>query len=131
MDQKGLIKFLSFWIANAIVLLFVSAVFGNNVVLGNDKLSSSMAAVLSAFVLTSLGHFVPNLVEKLDFKIKNEYAWQGVYLVGNVIIIWIVKRFAQLTGFGVANNFYVIIIAAIVTLVHWAIFKGLGSVYKK
>lgn len=119
MDQRKLIKFLGLWIASSIILLIASVIFGSNVVLGNDKLSVSLAAVLSGFIISGLTHLVPKAVEKFDYKVKKDNIWLVIFFAANVIIIWLIKRFALVTGLGISNNLYVVLIAAAVALVHW------------
>jgi len=131
MDQQKLIRFLSLWIVSSIVLLVASALLSNNIVLGNDRLSKSTAGVISGFILTLIAHFVPKAVEKIDFKVKNEYAWQGVFLVANVIILWVIKRFALISGLGISNIFYVFILGVAITLAQWKALKVLKFLMSK
>lgn len=131
LGQQKLIKFLSLWIANSVVLNIASLVFRNSVVLGNDKLTKSMASVLSGLILTGLAYFVPKVVEKFEFKVKNDYSWQGIFFVANVIIIWAIKRLAIWTGLGVTNILYVIIVAAVLTLVQWKVIRLLRFLMPK
>lgn len=131
MDQKKLINFLIFWLVSAVVLLVASAVFRDNVVLGNDKVSASMAAVLSGFLLTVLSYVIPLAVDKADFKIKNQYALGAIYFGAYVILIWLIKRFALVSGLGISNNLFVLILALVLTLVGWQGDKILKTFWKK
>lgn len=129
MDKK-LVNFLSFWVGNSVVLLISSAVFGSNVVLGNDKLSSPLAAVISGLILTALLFLVPPAVEKGGYKVKNENWWPGIFLVVNVVFLWIIKRLAIVSGVGVTSIFWVIILAIFVTAVELAVAKTTGAMEK-
>lgn len=131
MDQKKLVNFLIFWIVSAVVILLASAVFRDNVVLGNDKVSASMAAVLSGFLLTVLSYVIPLAVDKADFKIKNQYTLGAIYFGAYVILIWLIKRFALVSGLGISNNLFVLILALVLTLVGWQGDKILKTFWKK
>lgn len=131
MDQKKLINFLALWVANTIIVLLFDAIFGNNIVLGNNKVSPSMAAVLAGFILSGVAYFLPGKIEKAELKIKNIYALLGVYFVAYAVVIWIIKRFALLTGLGIANNLYLLILALVVTVVGWQLETRLKAILKK
>lgn len=131
MNQEKLIRFLSLWIANSVVLNIATLIFKNNIVLGTNQISKSMAAVLSGLALTALSYAVPKLVAKVEFKMKSEYYWQGIFLVANAIVIWVIKRFALITGLGISNNLYVLLLAAILTVVQWKVLKTLSFLMSK
>ena len=139
MDQKKLVNFLAFWVASTIVILISAVLFGNNVVLGNDKLSPSIAAIIAGFVLTGLNFLIPDMVKKggLDknlqslsksagLKIKDEYLWAVIFFVANTVIIWLVKRFAMITGVGISSIVWVIVVAILLTVVQWGVGKTTG-----
>lgn len=146
MDQKKLVEILAFWVVNAAVLLISSFIFANNVVLGNDKVSAPMAAVISGAIITAFGYLVPPVVKKSGYKqslqsssgysqiaglkIKNENTWGGIYFVANAAVVWVVKRFALLLGLGVASIFYVILVAILLTGAQWAAARATGAMRK-
>src|SRR4030042_2421455 len=143
MDQKKLVNFLAFWVASTIVILISAVLFGNNVVLGNDKLSPSIAAIIAGFVLTGLNFLIPDMVKKggLDrnlqslsksagLKIKDEYLWAVIFFVANTVIIWLVKRFAIITGVGISSIVWVIVVAILLTVVQWGVGKTIGMMKK-
>ena len=126
MDQKKLFQFLSFWVVDVVVLLVASLIFKNNVVLGNDKVSTALAAVVCGFIITVL----ITLVKKSDFKVKNENLWAVIYFVVNALGIWVLKRFALMIGLGVSNLFFVAILALILTVAQWGAALANGSMKK-
>lgn len=130
MDQKKLVEILAFWVANTIALLVASYVFGRNVELGNDKLSMPVAAVLSGLIITGAGYLVPPIIEKIGYKVKNENIWGGIYFVANVLVVWVIKRFALVLGLGVASIFYVLLVAVLLTAAQWGAAYATGAVKK-
>lgn len=127
MDQKKVIEVLGFWVVNAIVLLLASLIFRDNIVLGNDKVSTPMAAVLAGLVITGLTYLVRPIVAKSGLKVKGEYNWGIVYLVANTLIVWVIKRLALVLGLGVANIFFTLILAVLLTVGQWAVAKVTGA----
>lgn len=135
--MNKLVGFFGIWVAYSVVLLLASAVFGDNVVLGNDKISGPMAAVVSALILNVAGYGVMPAVERIGLKrnlklpkVGEQQFWTVTYLVANFIFVWVIKRFAQVTGFGVSNLLYVLILAIVLTVVGWGVAKATGMMAK-
>ena len=129
-----IIEFLSIWVANIVIILILSALFGANIVLGTANLSAPLALVISGFILTVVAFIVPVAVDKTGFSktlSKNEYAWAGIYLVIYFVAVWAVKRFAELTGLGVSSLLYVLILAVALTLGGWGVAKAVGMMNDK
>lgn len=131
MDQGKVIKFLIYWIVNSAILIFTSAIFVNNVVLGNDKLPGSLAGVLSGLILTGLYYFIPVGVRKIDYKVKDENHLTIILFVASVVVIWIIKRLAIITGLGISNNLFVLLVAVFVTFGIWGTNKVIRRVSGK
>lgn len=131
MSNEKLIHFFSAWLANSITLLLIAAIFTGNVVLGNDKVSASMAAVLTGFIITVLSWLIEPGVKRSGYTIKNRQAWTFIYLAANLIIVWLIKRFALLFGLGVSGLLYVGVVGIILTLVQWSVWANIPKVVKK
>ena len=127
MDQKKAVNFLSFWVANTVVLLLGPVVLRNNVVLGNDKFSAPLAAIISGFILTIVIYLVPQAVKKSGYKIKNENIWPAIFFVANAVIIWVIKRLAIVTALGISSILWVLVLALVVTLVELGVVKITGA----
>lgn len=131
MDQKKLVEYLAFWVVNSVVLLVSSFIFSGNVVLGNDKLSMPLAALVCGLIITVFGYLVPPAVVKTGYKVKDEKVWGAIYFASNVIIVWIIKRFALLLGFGVASILYVLLVGVLLTAAQWGTAIATGATKKK
>ena len=140
-----LVSFLGFWVANAVAFLVLSMILPGNVVLGNDKITAPMAAVLSGLILTIIQFLVPPALEKSGFleglrsssavqiaglRIKNQNAWPAIYLVVNFVGIWVIKRLAQVTGLGISSFLFVLIVAIVVTAAGWGVAQLTGQMPK-
>lgn len=131
MDQKKIIAFLGSWVANSVVFLIFASILSGNVVLGNDKVSSPMAAVLAGLLLSFVQFLVPSAVARSGYKVKNQNAWAAIFLAFNFLGIWVIKRFALTTGLGVSNLAYVLVLAVVVTVFGWGVSQLTGSMSKK
>ena len=140
MEVKKLVEFFSFWVANTVGLLILYFVFKGNVVLGNDKVSVSMAALLTGFVFTVLGAFVDPLVRKSGLiesikstikasglKLKEDAVWGLIYLAANIVIVWVLKRFALTIGLGISNILFTLVVAVGLTAAQWIAAMATGA----
>lgn len=131
MNQKMLVNFLAFWVANSVALLVLAMILPGNVVLGNDKITVPMAAVLAGLILTVVQSMVPSAAEKSGLATKNQNRRPAIYLAVNFVIIWIIKRLAEVTGVGISSILFVLVAAAIVTVAGWGVGQLTGAWAKK
>ena len=127
MDQKKAVSFLTFWVVNTVVLLLANAIFGSNVAVGNQSISTGLSAIFAGLVLTALIPLAPKAVEQTGFKIKNQNVWPVIFLSLNIVTLWILKRLAVVTGLGIASILWVIILAIVITFVELAVAKTTGA----
>lgn len=126
-----MVQFLGFWVANTIVLLVFSFIFKNSVVLGNATISKPVAAIFSGLILSLLTYLVMPAVKMSGLKIKGDLNIALVFLIANFIFIWIIKRLANITGLGVANLGFVLLLAIVAYVVQWQAAKYTGAMPKK
>lgn len=105
-------------------------VFSTNVVLGNANVSMPMAAVISGLIITGFGYVVPIVVAKSGVKVKNDSSWAGIFWAGNVVIVWVLKRFALILGLGVSSLLYVALLGVILTVAQFAAARATGAMGK-
>ncbi|KKP93947.1 MAG: hypothetical protein UR98_C0001G0032 [Parcubacteria group bacterium GW2011_GWA1_36_12] len=133
MDQKNLIKLLGFWISNTIVLSIFSALYVGGVVLGNASISKPVATIINALILAIVVYLVPSIVKKLDLKIKisAEKVQAADYFLVNFVVLWILKRLADITGLGISSILNVLIVAIVLALIQVGVQKYLSKTIKK
>ena len=133
MDQKNLIKLLGFWISNTIVLSIFSALYVGGVVLGNASISKPVATIINALILAIVVYLVPSIVKKLDLKIKisDEKILAIDYFVVNLVVLWVLKRLADITGLGISSILNVLIVAIVLALIQVGVQKYLVKMFKK
>ncbi len=131
MDQSKIVKFLSLWVINSVLLLLCSAILKSGIVLGNDKVNGSLAAVFSGLFLT-LTPFIAHLIlEKYKYKIR-DLRIESVFLIAvNSIVIWVIKRFALTTGLGVSNILLVGFLAVLATFTYMMANRYVGDLLNK
>ena len=127
MDQKKAVSFLTFWVVNTVVLLGANAIFGGNVVVGNQSISTGLSAIFAGLILTALIHLAPIAVEKSGYKIKNQNVLPAIFLASNVVVLWVLKRLAVVTGLGISSILWVIILAITITFIELAVAKTTGA----
>lgn len=128
MDMPRLFTILSFWIAKSVTLLIITPLSFGTFVLGNDKVIGTMAAVFAGLILTFASFTYETLARKLGINVRDPRLKKVILFVEVAIIIWFIKRFAVFTGFGVANNFVVLVIAAIVVIIDEPLMKIIKKV---
>ena len=130
MNQTQIINFLGFWAAGSISIYALSLILPANIVLGNDKVSPLVAVLTAGFILVAVDYIVIGILQNLKVKIKNEYAWPLMFFFVNGIIIWIIKRLADITGVGVSSFVYVAILSLLITAAHFGVTKMTGVMEK-
>lgn len=127
MNNKKIVEFLSFFVANSVVLVVFSLILANNVVLGSANVNKFVAAFVAGLLITAFDYIVVEVVSRSGQKIKDEKAWTGIFFVTNVLVLWFIKRLAELTGVGISNNFFLLLVALGITLAQWQLGKYLTS----
>lgn len=127
-DTRG---FLSFWLVNSVIFYFAPYVLVGMVVTGNERLGPFMAALISGLILTVADVITMPVFESLKIKLKDEWQWSLAYLFVNVLGVWIIARYADLTGVGIASAWVAVMMGVIFNLAQWGTWKLLGDKTKK
>lgn len=130
MSNAKLIEFFASWTANSVVFLAASMIFTGNVVLGNDKISMPMAAVIAGFALTVFLALVPTALARSGYKVRDPKMLGAVYLAANLVILWVIKRFALVLGLGISSLLYVAFVGVMLTVVQWGVMRATKSISK-
>ena len=122
--NKNLVAYLVNWAVN-VASLWVLATFvlKGSVVLGNARLSTLMAAVLSGLILTVITSFVRPAVKASGFKVKGMMYWVAIYFGVTAAGLWVIKKFADFTGLGIASILYVLVVTVVIVAVQSAVAK--------
>lgn len=133
-----MVRFLVFWLTSSVIVILAGMFLGGSIVLGNNRIASPMAAVTAGFVLTVVywqvtprllrSGFWQSLWSGAGIKVSRENQDLALNFVVNSLLIWVIKRFADVSGLGIANIFFVLLLSSLVTAGWWAapkIFAGL------
>lgn len=127
-SSRDIITFLSIWVLNSLLFVFFAQLLSGQLVLGNDRVVTPMAAVIAGFLLTLAIFTVEPILKKNGATIKDRRLKAVFYFVANFVGIWVIKKLERLTGVGISGNLYVGIIAAVATLAQWAVMEYLVPV---
>lgn len=130
MYMKDARMFIIFWFINSVILYFAPFIFTGLVVTGNARLAPFMGSLISGFLLTVADAITLPVFESLKIKLKDEWQWALAYLFVNVLGVWVVARYADLTGVGVASAWVAVVIGAICNIGQWLGWKVVGNSLK-
>ena len=96
-------RFILYWIHNGILIYLANQIFPSKFVLGSFRLSFVAAIVISSFALTLFLELVSMvLAKKRKIKLDNKNRFT-IFWIANFVGLWLIARFAPLTGFGVVK----------------------------
>lgn len=118
--------YLTFLLGNAVVVYGAAMIFPTQVVLGTDMISPFMGLFYSMVVFTLIGVGLMPVIQMgaqmLNYKMNNN-AWLVAYLVINVASLWLVARFAELLGMGIASWVVALVLGAVINVVQMVLYK--------
>ena len=94
-------KFILYWIHNGILIYLANQLFPSKFVLGNFRITTVVAVLISSFFLTLFLELVSIVIAKQKkIKLDNKKRF-GVFWISNFVGLWLIARLSPLTGFGV------------------------------
>lgn len=117
MDKS--IIFLGKWITSSITLLLLSEIFKKQIVLGNSTMAGAMSAVICSFIFTLILYAAPAVSGKIELKFKEERIYIVLYAFLLIPFIWILKKLSLYTGLGISNNFFILLVAFVISLAYF------------
>lgn len=123
--MKKYIPFVSFWVLNSLLLYLAELIFPNYFVLGNFWLSGPLAMLWAGLWLTVIIWGAMSLPNRLNVKITGPLKILVFYWLINSIAIWVLARFAALSGFGIAAYYWAICLGLVANLAQWGLWMGL------
>ena len=127
-DTRG---FLAFWLVNSAIFYFAPFILVGMIVTGNARLAPFLAAIVSGFLLTVADAVTVPIFESLKIRLKDEWQWALAYLFVNVLGVWVIARYADLTGVGVASAWVAVLLGVIFNLAQWGTWKIVAPDKKK
>lgn len=119
-DARG---FLAFWLVNSLIFYIAPFVVSGMIVTGNARLAPFMASVISGFLLTLAVSVTMPAFTALKVKLTDEWQWMLAYLFVNVVSLWVIARYADLTGVGLASAWAALLLGVVFNLAQWGTWK--------
>lgn len=118
-------SFVVYWVLNSAFFYFLPLLLVGFIATGNARLTPFLASIISGFLLAVTHAFTPSAVEWLQIKLKEEWQWALAFLAANLLTIWVIARYADLTGVGIANIWAVVFVASLITVAQWVLWQNI------
>jgi hypothetical protein len=121
------------WVVNMAVLYIAQMLFSQSIVLGTHSLSYWWALGMSMGKLSLIQAFVMPFVGKYEAmrgKIFSPMEWTGLYLVVNVVGLWVISRFSEQFGLGVSSWMVIVALAIVLDIAEGMAMMMYGSMMK-
>jgi hypothetical protein len=108
------IIFGALFVTHAAFIYVASVIFPEAVVLGTNTISPLMALLYSVFVFTLIVVAAMPVIEAYQTaqrKMLSNTQWMAIYFVLNFVGLWLVARFAEQLGLGLASKYIVLALA--------------------
>src|SRR3989344_1830019 len=126
--------FFLLWLVNGFVIALANMFFSQQIVLGTMSISSTMALVLSSGILAWAATLTMPIFTEIEIRkqmVLTPQHWMTGYLIINFIALWVVARFADVIGLGMASWFFVLGLSAILDVVQGMTMMAYGEAQKK
>ena len=118
------LQFASFWAINIAFLWLASLVWPSYVVFGNANITPVLGIIWTAFLLTAALYPVSTVLKQLKIKVAKESYMGLVYLVVNIVALWVLARWlGSVTGFGIGAFWVAIVLGVVVNFAQWGFWK--------
>jgi hypothetical protein len=121
------VLYLSYWVANVLVIYLMSLIFPDNIVLGNFRFNSVESAVYAGFWATVLFWAMWDFVHVRNIKLDRVSGRLWVFWAFNFISFWLVSRFSHIAGFGISSFWWALFVGFFAHLVQrfaWILVVG-------
>lgn len=116
-------QFLALWGVNVALLYLAMLLLPTGYALGNNIFTPVQAAVFVAFVWNYVLWNAESEIKRMEIKLANPAAMMGLYLALNFATLWVLARFAVLTGFGISSWMHVLGLAFVGNFVQYGVWK--------
>lgn len=112
-NLENRLLYIFFW---PLLLFLAASIFTIDVVLGTYRFSTLEAAVYSGFWITFLAWVVWDFIKARGINLNNKVLAITVLWFTNSAAIWIVARFAHITGLGISSYRWALLLGLVVAL---------------
>jgi O-antigen ligase len=112
-NLENRLLYIFFW---PLLLFLAASIFTIDVVLGTYRFSTLEAAVYSGFWITFLAWVIWDFIKARGISLKNKILAITVLWLANSAGVWIVARFAHITGLGISSYRWALLLGLVVAL---------------
>lgn len=115
-----LVTFIVLYIVNSLTLSVAASIFPEQIVLGTMTLSRTWAILLSMGEFSIIATFAVPLIREWELrrgKMLKDMDWMILYFFLNAGVLWVISRFAEQFGLGVASWLVVVALALVFDIV--------------
>ena len=120
-------SFLMVWVVNFAVITIAFVICSKSIVLGTWRLTPLLAGIVASFLLTLICRLSKLISHKLGLKIKGRAKKFLFYWGINSVAIWLIARFAYLTGLGISAFYWAIVLGFVTSFAQWVLRQGLKA----
>lgn len=126
--MENRLLYIFFW---PLLLFLAASVFTIDVVLGTYRFSTLEAAVYSGFWVTFLAWVVWDFVKARGISLNNRIVTVAILWLANSAAVWIVARFAHITGLGISSYRWALLLGLIVALAQGTVWANAKRAKKR
>lgn len=117
--MKKYTQFIVFWAGNSALLFLASTFFPERFALGNNIFTPLQAAVFTGLVWTYAVWRVEPTLKEFEVKLEGNTYMMLAYLAANFVVLWLLVRFAFISGFGAFSFVWVLALAAVANVIQY------------
>jgi hypothetical protein len=125
-----LAAFILFTVTHSIIFSVASVFFPMDVVLGNHLVSALSSLLITSATLALISVGVTPLIESASEAMKTKLSngqWMGLYLILNVLTIWVLARMAEEIGFGISSWLVAVILGLVINILQGVLIMSVVS----
>jgi hypothetical protein len=115
--------YFSYWLGNSAVLYLFGLVLPTYIRLGNWRFSPIESAVYAGFWITFFVWVLWDFALAKGVKFDSGAVILGYFWCANVFAIWLISRFSQVAGFGIASYLWAFAIATLAFIIQRFAFR--------
>jgi len=124
---KTYIPFVSFWLLNSIFFYLASILRPQNFELGTATIPENIAFLWAGAWLTFIVLTSRYILANLGVKLKERALTFLYYWGANSVVIWVLARLAEYSGFGISRFYWAITLGFVVNVAQWGLWQVLKS----
>lgn len=114
---------LGLWVVNLVIFTVANLFFSDKIVLGNALLPYVAALLITTFLLTAAIFLIKPALAYTNLKIKGGLNWFLIYIIANIVLVWVLARLAVITGFGITSFLVAVVLGIVLNIGQWGFAK--------